>query len=106
VLKPGGTALLLEIVRPEGARAHGLALIYIGRIVPTLCRGLTSGREARNLMRYYWDTIEACVAPSVVLDARSPGPGLRRRYQPPPWEYSELMSLVNRLAASVAHERG
>jgi demethylmenaquinone methyltransferase / 2-methoxy-6-polyprenyl-1,4-benzoquinol methylase len=69
VLKPGGTALLLEIGRPESLRAHGLARIYLGRIVPTLCQMLHSGSEARNLMRYYWDTIEACVTPPVILGA-------------------------------------
>jgi demethylmenaquinone methyltransferase / 2-methoxy-6-polyprenyl-1,4-benzoquinol methylase len=67
VLRPGGIVLLLEIGRPDGRAAHGVARLYLGRIVPALCHWF--GRsEARELMRYYWDTIEACVPASAILD--------------------------------------
>ncbi len=69
VLRPGGTLLILEIGRPPGAPVRALARLYLGRIVPALCRVRGSGTEAGRLMQYYWDTIEACVAPSVILDA-------------------------------------
>lgn len=67
VLRPGGTVLLLEIGRPEGLRAQAAARLYLGRIVPSLCRLLGLGRDAATLMRYHWDTIEACVPPRIIL---------------------------------------
>jgi demethylmenaquinone methyltransferase / 2-methoxy-6-polyprenyl-1,4-benzoquinol methylase len=69
VLRPGGTTLILEIGRPEGARATALARLYLSRIVPALCRAMSADRAVGALMRYYWDTIEACVPPAVILKA-------------------------------------
>jgi len=67
VLRPGGRVLLLEIGRPDGAWAHAAARIYLGRVVPALCRlGAPRGRSG-TLMRYYWDTIEACVPAETIL---------------------------------------
>lgn len=65
VLRPGGRVLLLEIGRPDGARALRFARFYLGRVVPALCR-LTAPR-AGTLMDYYWDTIEACVPAETIL---------------------------------------
>ncbi|UFN48242.1 class I SAM-dependent methyltransferase [Roseomonas sp. OT10] len=65
VLRPGGTVLLLEIGRPDGAFAHAAARTYLGRVVPALSR-LTAPR-AGTLMGYYWDTIEACVPAATIL---------------------------------------
>lgn len=67
VLRPGGIVLLLEIGRPEGRRAQAIARLYLGRVVPSLCRLLGLGQHAATLMRYYWDTIEACVPPRTIL---------------------------------------
>lgn len=67
VLRPGGRLLLLEIGRPEGRLAQALARAYLGRVVPALCR-LTAPRGRDDLlMRYYWDTIEACVPAETIL---------------------------------------
>ncbi|WP_237181238.1 class I SAM-dependent methyltransferase [Roseomonas haemaphysalidis] len=65
VLRPGGRVLLLEIGRPDSARALRFARFYLGRVVPALCR-LTAPR-AGTLMQYYWDTIEACVPADTIL---------------------------------------
>lgn len=65
VLRPGGRVLLLEIARPEGRFAHGLARFWLGRAIPALS-GLL-GAQSRVLMRYYWDTIEGCVPPAEIL---------------------------------------
>jgi demethylmenaquinone methyltransferase/2-methoxy-6-polyprenyl-1,4-benzoquinol methylase len=43
--------------------------------VPALSR--LSGRESATLMRYYWDTIEACVPPADIM-ARLGGAGLEQ----------------------------
>ncbi|MBC9180127.1 methyltransferase domain-containing protein, partial [Pseudoroseomonas ludipueritiae] len=65
VLRPGGRVLLLEIGRPEGRLAHGLARAYLGGVVPALCR--LAAPRAGTLMTYYWDTIEACVPAEAIL---------------------------------------
>lgn len=69
VLKPGGRVVLLEIARPENRIILGLARLYLGHIVPGLARLARTGAQARLLMRYYWDTIETCVSPAVILGA-------------------------------------
>jgi len=37
-------------------------------VVPVLARLIGSSAESAKLWRYYWDTIEACVPPSGVID--------------------------------------
>jgi demethylmenaquinone methyltransferase/2-methoxy-6-polyprenyl-1,4-benzoquinol methylase len=69
VLRPGGRVLVLEIARPTGRMAHLLTKLYLGWVVPALCGGLRSGGAAQTLMRYYWDTIEACVPPATILQS-------------------------------------
>ncbi|HEX6900974.1 MAG TPA: class I SAM-dependent methyltransferase [Thermoanaerobaculia bacterium] len=69
VLKPGGKVLLLEITRPSSRLQHHVLKLYLGRIVPFLARFGRGGRTSQELMEYYWDTIESCVPPEVILDA-------------------------------------
>jgi demethylmenaquinone methyltransferase / 2-methoxy-6-polyprenyl-1,4-benzoquinol methylase len=69
VLKPGGKVLLLEITPPSSRLAHHLLGFYMGRIVPLLARFGRGGRSSRELMEYYWDTIERCVPPATILQA-------------------------------------
>ncbi len=68
VLKPGGTVLVLEIVRPANPVAAALLKSYMRGVVPLLARIVGKGRATPELWRYYWDTIEACVPPQRVLD--------------------------------------
>jgi demethylmenaquinone methyltransferase/2-methoxy-6-polyprenyl-1,4-benzoquinol methylase len=73
VLRPGGVVCVLEITRPRGRLATALMRWYMRGLIPRLSR-LTGGRASRagdsqTLWQYYWDTIEACVAPQQVLDA-------------------------------------
>src|SRR5262245_31547945 len=67
VLAPGGTACVLEITRPRGRVAHALVKTYMRGIVPALAKIFGRHAETARLMRYYWDTIEACVPPERVL---------------------------------------
>ena len=67
VLRPGGRVLLLEIGRPDGAWAHAAARAYLGQVVPALCRLTAPRGRSGTLMRYYWDTIEACVPAETIL---------------------------------------
>lgn len=69
VLRPGARVLVLEITRPEGALARALLKAYMHSVVPLLAGLVARRRGTRRLWRYYWDTIEACIAPPLVLAA-------------------------------------
>jgi demethylmenaquinone methyltransferase/2-methoxy-6-polyprenyl-1,4-benzoquinol methylase len=66
VLRPGGNLLLLEIGRPDSRLGYAAVRSYLGRVVPALSRLAGAGTRAETLMRYYWDTIDACVPPAVI----------------------------------------
>lgn len=68
VLRPGGRLLLLEIGRPRSPLGRRLARLWFGGLAPALCRLAAPGSETRRLMRYFWDTVDQCVAPEVILD--------------------------------------
>lgn len=68
VLKPGGRLCLLEITKPERAWSQALLKAYMRGVVPLLARLIGCSAESAKLWRYYWDTIEACVPPSGVID--------------------------------------
>ncbi len=69
VLKPGGKLLILEITPPRSRLSHRALSLYLGTLVPLLARLGRHGRSSQALMRYYWETIESCVEPSVILAA-------------------------------------
>jgi demethylmenaquinone methyltransferase / 2-methoxy-6-polyprenyl-1,4-benzoquinol methylase len=71
VLRPGGTVLLLEIAKPTKVLTRAVVAGYLGGVVPLLSRWITGEANTRTLMQYYWDTIEQCVAPEVILEAMS-----------------------------------
>ncbi len=69
VLRPGGRLLVLEITRPAGGLARTLLKGYMRAVVPLLARAVTGRGDNADLWRYYWDTIEACIAPAAVVEA-------------------------------------
>jgi demethylmenaquinone methyltransferase / 2-methoxy-6-polyprenyl-1,4-benzoquinol methylase len=69
VLIPGGRICLLEITRPGGRVRHALLKGYMRGVVPVLAGILGANPDSPKLMRYYWDTIDACAAPSEILAA-------------------------------------
>ncbi len=69
VLRPGGIACVLEITPPRAAWARRLLKFYLGRVVPVLSRSLARHDDTPLLLRYFWDTIEACAPPAQVLEA-------------------------------------
>ena len=69
VLAPRGALLLLEITPPASALGHRLLGFYLGRVVPLVARLGRSRHGARGLWEYYWDTVEQCVPPAVILAA-------------------------------------
>ena len=82
VLRPGGRLLVLEISRPRSRAGGALARLYLKHVVPLVTRVGTGSAPARQLMDYYWDTIENCVEPEAILDAlRASGFEASRRVQ-------------------------
>ncbi len=68
VLVPGGRLLLLEITAPESRLPKLLLKAYLHGFVPRLAGLLCTHRDMPELMRYYWDTIEACAPPRIIGD--------------------------------------
>ncbi len=69
VLAPGGRLCLLEITSPRGRVPRALLRGYMRGVVPFVARCMTKNRDLPTLMRYYWDTIEACASPAVIMAA-------------------------------------
>jgi demethylmenaquinone methyltransferase/2-methoxy-6-polyprenyl-1,4-benzoquinol methylase len=69
VLKPGGAICLLEITRPAARLPRAILKAYLHGVVPLMAGMLGRDPESPRLMRYYWDTIEACAAPGEILEA-------------------------------------
>jgi demethylmenaquinone methyltransferase/2-methoxy-6-polyprenyl-1,4-benzoquinol methylase len=67
VLRPGGRLLVLEISKPAGRVGTTLLKTYMRAVVPAIARVVARRRDTAELWRYYWDTIEACIAPEQVL---------------------------------------
>jgi demethylmenaquinone methyltransferase/2-methoxy-6-polyprenyl-1,4-benzoquinol methylase len=71
VLAPGGKVLLLEITKPSNRAGAAALRIYFKGVYPWLARLLTGSDAAEDLVKYYWETIEACVQPGLILDSLS-----------------------------------
>jgi demethylmenaquinone methyltransferase/2-methoxy-6-polyprenyl-1,4-benzoquinol methylase len=71
VLRPGGQLCVLEITPPEGQISRALLKAYLGYVAPAIAAAVSRQREMPELMRYYWDTIAACVRPAEIMRAIS-----------------------------------
>lgn len=67
VIKPGGKLCILEITCPESRWGYFLLKAYMKGLVPILALIFGRKKNTRQLWRYYWDTIEACVPPAQVV---------------------------------------
>ncbi len=68
VMRPGGRLCLLEITLPASAVSRALLKVWLNGFVPRIA-SVIAHRDAPLLMRYYWDTIAACVPPDTILAA-------------------------------------
>ena len=68
--------LILEITKPAGPIPAFLFRVCFGHLFPLFALISTRSRAARDLVRYYWETMDACVRPGRILDAMQ-GCGLR-----------------------------
>ena len=69
VLRPGGTACVLEITRPVSRARLAMLRVYMRWVVPGLTRLAARRSESQRLWAYYWDTIEHCLPPEHILEA-------------------------------------
>jgi demethylmenaquinone methyltransferase/2-methoxy-6-polyprenyl-1,4-benzoquinol methylase len=69
VLRPGGRLLILEITRPERPLARAALKAYMRGVVPLVAGLVARHADTARLWRFYWDTIDACIAPPVLLQA-------------------------------------
>jgi len=69
VLRPGGRVCLLELTRPANRVGCGMLRVYLKWVVPFFTGVFTRNRDARLLMRYFWETIQACVPPERIQQA-------------------------------------
>jgi demethylmenaquinone methyltransferase/2-methoxy-6-polyprenyl-1,4-benzoquinol methylase len=69
VLRPGGRLCLLEITSPHSALGRALLKAYLRGLVPAVAAVISRHRDMPELMRYYWDTIAACVPPAAIMQA-------------------------------------
>jgi demethylmenaquinone methyltransferase/2-methoxy-6-polyprenyl-1,4-benzoquinol methylase len=69
VLKPGGIACVLEITRPRSSFVSVPLRVFMTGVVPAVAGVLRRNDHARDLMRFYWDTIDACVPPEKIVEA-------------------------------------
>jgi demethylmenaquinone methyltransferase / 2-methoxy-6-polyprenyl-1,4-benzoquinol methylase len=67
VLVPGGRICILEITSPAGRVGRTLLKAYMRGVVPLAARCIARHRDVPKLMRYYWDTIEACASPNAIM---------------------------------------
>jgi demethylmenaquinone methyltransferase/2-methoxy-6-polyprenyl-1,4-benzoquinol methylase len=69
VLKPGGVACVLELTRPSSPFVAEPLRVFMTGVVPAVARLWRGNDHGRQLMQFYWDTIDACVPPETVLAA-------------------------------------
>ncbi len=68
-LKPGGKVLILEVTKPQSGFRAWLFRAYFKNIYPALTRLFTRSAEAKDMMLYFWETMDAFVPPEQVLAA-------------------------------------
>ena len=73
VLRPGGRLCLLEFTLPRGNLTRALLKGWMHGVVPRVAALVGHSADAPVLMRYHWDTIQACVPPKTILEAIGAG---------------------------------
>lgn len=69
VLKPGGRVLILEVTKPTHWLGRMWFRLYFGKIYPALTYLFTRNRAAREMMVYFWETMDTVVPPESIQTA-------------------------------------
>jgi demethylmenaquinone methyltransferase/2-methoxy-6-polyprenyl-1,4-benzoquinol methylase len=81
VLRPGGRVWILEGHVPASPLGHRLTRFAWKTVIPGLTLLATRDRRAKELMDYYWDTVEQCVPPAQIVEAMRKAGFERPRFQ-------------------------
>ncbi len=68
VLKPGGRVCILEITSPDSRAGRFFIAAYMRLISGVFCRFGGRSKRTKELWKYYWETIDQCVRPEIVLE--------------------------------------
>lgn len=69
VLKPGGRMLVLEITKPKSKLGAWWFRRWFRDFYPFFTKLVTGSDEAKEMMVYYWETMDAVVPPETILAA-------------------------------------
>ncbi len=67
VLKPGGRICILEMTQAQSSFGNWILKTYVRGVIPLLARLVTRQKNTETIWRYFWDSIEACVSPELVM---------------------------------------
>jgi demethylmenaquinone methyltransferase/2-methoxy-6-polyprenyl-1,4-benzoquinol methylase len=67
VLKPGGRLWILEGHVPTSALGQRATRFVWQKLIPGMTYAATRSREAKELMDYYWDTVDQAVPPDTIV---------------------------------------
>lgn len=67
VLKPGGRVWILEGHVPKSALGMRVTRFVWAKLIPGMTLVATGSREAKELMDYYWDTVDKAVPPETIV---------------------------------------
>lgn len=67
VLRPGGRVLILEVTKPERGLRAWFFHTYFKTVYPAFTRLFTRSADAKDMMVYFWETMNAFVPPAQVL---------------------------------------
>jgi demethylmenaquinone methyltransferase / 2-methoxy-6-polyprenyl-1,4-benzoquinol methylase len=71
VVRPSGRLCVLEMTLPTATVPRAILKAWLCGLVPRIAFVVAGRGDAALLMRYYWDTIAACVPPDTILRALS-----------------------------------
>ena len=67
VLKPGGRVWILEGHVPRSPLGQKMTRFVWAKLIPGMTLVATRSREAKELMDYYWDTVDKAVPPETIV---------------------------------------
>jgi demethylmenaquinone methyltransferase/2-methoxy-6-polyprenyl-1,4-benzoquinol methylase len=67
VLKPGGRVWILEGHVPRSALGRRMTRFVWAQLIPGMTYLATRSRDAKELMDYYWDTVDQAVPPETIV---------------------------------------
>jgi demethylmenaquinone methyltransferase/2-methoxy-6-polyprenyl-1,4-benzoquinol methylase len=67
VLKPGGRVWILEGHVPRSKLGQSMTRFVWAKLIPGMTLAVTRSRRAKELMDYYWDTVDKAVPPETIV---------------------------------------